>query len=424
MRRFRRISGYLYDEDACIRMLEDQAQHGWFLKSIGDLWFIFEKGEARPMHYYIDYNYNDPEYSDVLKAEGYQLAGVRRTVRIYASEEEKEPLQTDPVVKKMALDQVFPLSDAILTGVLAFLTIIMAHGAIDPPDRFAFYYFHTEFIIWAVLVILVVFLVLDALSLLLVRYSIRKKAEGITVKLNWLKYWFFAEEAAAFIVLGFVLVMYWTLFHDTLIRILFPLLLVGSLWAARMVMNRFIGTIPDNAKRGLLTAAVVVLLLGFRFFLHRQINTGTTPERKKSTEIQTVLESEFFTETSNPWLQKISLYTIPFGREETAVVCRDEKVAETVFRRFIQYGLYIYEPEQSFIPAGFSGLEKMLTKAHLQPYETSFARYVSEGDDVYRLPPEPNEKAIVVCRFGNTVILTMGDQEFTDEVIRFHQNTD
>ena len=66
----------------------------------------------------------------------------------------------------------------------------------------------------------------------------------------------------------------------------------------------------------------------------------------------------------------------------------------------------------------------MLTKAHLQPYETSFARYVSEGDGVYRLPPEPNEKDIVVCRFGNTVILTMGDHEFTDEVIRFHQNTD
>lgn len=207
------------------------------------------------------------------------------------------------------------------------------------------------------------------------------------------------------------------------------------MFAARRVLNRYIEPIPDTVKRKFLYAAVLVILIVFHLIIMNRLEGVSTSGRK--TDISTVLEAgsaistydqklhPLYSEERNEWAEWISIRDGDNNREETVAVCRNEQIAEIIFRRYIQYGEYIKYPADGRYYTGFSGVESLLAKEHLRPYEKAVERYTEEGN-VYRLEEDSvsHLKDIAVMKDKCKVILTIGSREFTDEVIRFHLNSE
>ncbi len=445
MKKYKPIGLYI-DDIKCRKMLEDMAEQGWILESCGDSFFVFRKGTPQTLHYYIDYNRSDPEYDALLKEMGYRFVDARRTVRIYCSAEELPELQTDPVTRMMALNELIPASEiwfSLLLAAVIVFAALMTSGSLA-VDLFSFFFHSTRIMYRILMLVLAGTLVLYALLVYLQRRSIRRQAEGIRSGMDFNIAAFYFINILSSVLLILVLCLYWLTYHDSLFVILYPLLILGSTWIARTIMNRYISTMSRKDKRTVLSIILVMGLLFFRFAINAHLDTGREQVRKTDIVTYHDPQTSLYSEETNPILQRISIFGADSHAEEIAAECSNGFVADTVFRKLIRYAAYMKNPVGRDYPcSNFTAMEEYghLAEGPLPSYTDALELFVKEetsGAEIYTIHDVPMFNDIIydpvtgipeadtyvndicIIRKQNTVIMIRGFADTVQIIREFH----
>lgn len=171
-------NNYFLDEECFLELLNQYSQKGYKLKKAGLYLLYFEKTD-KPIYYHIDYNYLSKEYLETLKDMGYTLIDNYKQICIFETDDpHATALQSDEETKKIALLELYKISDIFLLLIAGFLLWSIFHTDYNYNNLFispgAFYrsydiYFNTLYAYVFLLLSLI-----TALRQYLFRYFIQK----------------------------------------------------------------------------------------------------------------------------------------------------------------------------------------------------------------------------------------------------------
>lgn len=142
MRKYKRFTYNLYNEDDLISFLEDESKIGWFLSRVIGSMLIFKKGDSKPLKYQLDYTQPSKEYENIKKELGYQNVCSLSDIYICSNENINAPdLQTDESSKILALLSCFDFKKIVLNIVDAMIWFLLFNICIQ--DAFFHFYRHS-----------------------------------------------------------------------------------------------------------------------------------------------------------------------------------------------------------------------------------------------------------------------------------------
>ena len=439
MKKYKRIGIRFLDEDACIQMLEQMARKGWFLNKAGDMFLEFRRDTPKQMHYYIDYNRNDPEYTQMLEDLGYRFIDARRTVRFYCSEQQLPVLQSDPILKRdLMLEEVFPERDIWLSALLLLLGAYQIRN-MNEISLFSLFYSGAETLAGGIVLAAMFMVVLLIVQLIAVRKAVRKQAEGLPVRMKLLKGLSALTEISGMVLVSAIFAVYWYVYHHSLFLILYPLLVLASLWAGRTMLNRYIIPLSEHKKRLMRTFIVIAAVGIFRIIADSRLNEQKSSGRRTSLPLYTDTGVYPYDEEVNPWLERIDAYGSPSVPEEIVIECRSGTISDIVFSRLIRYGAYLKQTGSgpSFTMYGRTMTPDTVPERELPSEEDAQAMFIhtaSKDTDIYTLEPasfndnvisfESQEKqyrrSAALMRRGSRIIMVLGTPAQIAEILNFH----
>ena len=113
--KYKNMEVLYYDEEKCLKLLDEMAKLGWILRGIMGSSFVFERQIPRTMNYQIDYNEYSETYRDFVTSNGYTFVDRDKNISIFYKNSLDVPdLQSDETSRYLALKKNYKVYWAVL----------------------------------------------------------------------------------------------------------------------------------------------------------------------------------------------------------------------------------------------------------------------------------------------------------------------
>lgn len=124
MKKYKRITQELYNDDILIELLEEEARNGWKLDHVDFFYLVFESIEPTTLKYQIDYVEYTAEYGSVIESLGYKCVRSAGSRNIYVTENlDAEDLYNDYETKIISRLNYYRLSKIFGNLCIVFIGI-------------------------------------------------------------------------------------------------------------------------------------------------------------------------------------------------------------------------------------------------------------------------------------------------------------
>jgi len=130
MKKYKKLTNDLFNDEKLIQLLEDEAKNGWFLKGTSEFYLTFRKDEPKNLKYQIDYNKITDEYKNVLKQLGYHFVcgyGYEGGMIYYNEDIHAEDLYSDEQTRLMSIIYNYRPSVIISNAFTTLLRMLMVY---------------------------------------------------------------------------------------------------------------------------------------------------------------------------------------------------------------------------------------------------------------------------------------------------------